>query len=319
MVSKAIEFKSKKQIEEIKAFVDGEFQVINAHPVSYSQLSKLSLNELVDRMESVYNQSLLEIWMMCLAIREKFKSDPEMGKFIKTISETNPYHPLCVVKQQTRTNYINAARFCVKHRITNLKAIGMCPTALINLAMPKYRHVADNIFKGLKIENRNHSVAHVTKLIKDELSKEIPTAVEGVLVEKMPYEQDFVLTEQEIEEEPDYIEGSFTSAGSDELKPVDTGYDGDFKRTIKQAQYDTEQVWPQVDRRAMSNDSHMIELSEISSDDLILELASRNEPRSAKERQDEIMLFVERFDASFSELRDDFEALKKRTQKLLAV
>ena len=339
MASKqALEFKSKKQVDEIRAFVDGELQTLKPEVISHAQLSKLSLDDLVERMESVHNQSLLEIWMICLAIREKFKSDPEMGRFIKTIAETNPHHPLCVVRQQTRTNYINAARFCVKHRITNLKTIGMCPTALCNLAAPKYRHVADKIYRELKVEQRNYSVAHVNMLIAKELSFDAEHENKVGLIEKMPYEHPFALTkqdeklheigiiteasgepEQETEEAHDYIEGAFSRTDDKAPESPQVGYDHVFiKHSIKQNQYDAEQVWPQVDRRAQSKDSHMIELSDISSDDLILELASRTEPKSAKERQDEIMLFVERFDASFSELGEDFEALKKRVRKLVA-
>ncbi len=349
-------FKKRKEIDEIKAFVEGG-DIRKTLPVgSFTNLEEMTADDLAYQMESVFNQSLLMMWMFSMHIRDKFSNNIEMGNFIKKLREQNPYHPLCVVRQQTRNRYIHAGRLATKLGITDLDAIGVSPTAFYELASPKnsdiatklIHHIKQDLAKKKQTKEVTRTVEYVERLIAQERSilgeSQVDTTgnIDVMDYDKPRTELRIVKVHQNIAEDAvidsvgNLIEDAIAhhefvppvALSSPEQAFTAINY-GD--RFAQSKVVDFAERRSGRDRRINSHEPELLErhgdefdshnpvyLSGLSTDDLLLELATRTEKKSAGEIKNDVMLFMERYDLSFSEQENIFEALKKWARTMQA-
>jgi hypothetical protein len=181
-------FSSRSEVEARKAFIAGAEQT---SIWDMDELKKLSLDELVDRFENVHQQYTLMTWKIMLRIREHFKSDKLMGRFLSELRERDPYHTLCTCSQVTLHRWIQAARFCERQRITDIHKTGMDKTALYHLSSPKNSEVAGKVYaeiKKMKLADRGEklSVPDVERMI--EQAKSITVEREPIAHEIIEHE-----------------------------------------------------------------------------------------------------------------------------------
>jgi hypothetical protein len=153
-------FSSRSEVEARKAFIAGSEQT---SIWDMDELKKLTLDELVDRMETINHQYTLMTWKICLRIREHFKSDKLMGQFLNELREKNPYHPLSLSSQQILNRRVQAARFCERMRIDNIHKTGLDKTGIYYLAAPRNAAVAGKVYteiKRMKLADRGEKLSN---------------------------------------------------------------------------------------------------------------------------------------------------------------
>lgn len=354
-------FKSKKEIETLKSFVEGGDMkaVIDG---SFADLKKLDVWELADRLESINNQSLMWTWMIAMAIRDHFHSDTEMGQFIKSLAEKNPHHPLCRIKQQHRNRFIHAARLCQALKITDINAVGISPTVFYKISAPKYKDFAQRLYhelkrKNLKEKDADRVIAQITAIQNETLTAP----------EKMDYDRPDMgrpalrivkVIGNVAQDQPQDIEISEKTAILDEIceniedavthnecvppvsitlmeSPLTTqnvGYNALFSKSMSKTEPESEIIVDrrQADRRGICpealqkhNDKYdhgeMFTLGDVSSEDLILELATRScEHKTLEEAKADFMLLSEHYGLSFTQLEKLFDMLGKWAKSMQA-
>jgi len=328
-------FRTPQELEQRKAFIRGEQE---AELTSFADMSKMNADELADRMESIYNQSQLMIWMLCMHIRDRFGSDKDLGEFINNLRIKNPYHPLCVVTQQARNRYVHAGRLAAKLKITDFDTVGISPTAFYAIASPKNKNIADKVFNQVK--RKNLPVDEIFRIIEQESA--IPEADEQAL-EVMDYDKPRsvlrsvkvfgnVAEDAIIEGVSELIEQEV--AKHEVVAPViltePEATSVSYNKLFMQAKEEPIEVtindehvkhdWRiDGDRRKRHDEKYAHSpLHEISADDLLLELAARREGKPFDDIKSDLMMFVERYDTSFTELEKLFDALKKWAKTMQA-
>jgi hypothetical protein len=180
-------FKSRQELEELKESVSTEDNVIAISPKKQAQqldlfmpdLKKLKLHELenrlvdldwqyADRQDVLNRQYMIIKWRICMLIRDKFDSDKLFGQHMIEFREKNPTHPLSVCSQQTFNKWVNAARFCEEHRITDLNTVKLYPESIYALSAPRHKEIAEEVYK--EVRKKNMSAADVKRLIEQRMS-----------------------------------------------------------------------------------------------------------------------------------------------------
>lgn len=145
-------FKTPAEIAARKAFIAGADAAIAGDKWSLSDLKRLSVEDLLDRLEKIDNQATLMRWRIWWAIRQQFKSDKLFGQRIIELKDNPQYAPL-LGSQQDINRALNAGKFCEKHGITDLDAIGLLKSSVYALSRPVNADVADKIFNDVKRKN----------------------------------------------------------------------------------------------------------------------------------------------------------------------
>ena len=142
--------KDKPASQSIDSYVIGD-------NISYSptDLSTLTLDDLANRYEEIHQQSQLLKGLILLEARNRFPSNNEFGEWIQTV------HALSVDSQQTRTKFMNFARY-----FQNKERNGISLTACYEISAPVNEDVADKVYEYAL--NRNLSVADIKAKIKEE-------------------------------------------------------------------------------------------------------------------------------------------------------
>ena len=142
--------KDKPASQSIDSYVIGD-------NISYSptDLSTLTLDDLANRYEEIHQQSQLLKGLILLEARNRFPSNNEFGEWIQTV------HALSVDSQQTRTKFMNFARY-----FQNKERNGISLTACYEISAPINEDVADKVYEYAL--NRNLSVADIKAKIKEE-------------------------------------------------------------------------------------------------------------------------------------------------------
>jgi hypothetical protein len=135
--------KEKAQPQSVEAYVTG-----NSIDYSLSNLSKLSLDELAGRYQEIDEQAQFLKGTILLEARSRFASNIEFGNWIQSI------HALSVDAQQTRTKYMNFARY-----FKNKDRTGMPLTVCYEISAPINADIADKVYQAAL--NKNLSVAQI--------------------------------------------------------------------------------------------------------------------------------------------------------------
>jgi hypothetical protein len=180
-------FKSRKELEELKDSVAPEDNVIAMSPKKPAQqldifmpdLKRLNLHQLeerlvdldwqyADRQDVLNRQYMLIKWRICMLIRDKFKSDKLLGQYFNEFREKNPGHPLSVCSQQTFNKWVNAARFCEEHKITDLNTVKLYPESIYALSAPKHKDISEEVYK--EVRKKNIPAVEVKRIIEQRMS-----------------------------------------------------------------------------------------------------------------------------------------------------
>ena len=147
--------KNKPSSQSIESYVTGD-------NISYSStdLSTLTLDDLASRYEEIHQQSQLLKGLILLEARNRFPSNNEFGEWIQTV------HALSVDSQQTRTKFMNFARY-----FQNKDRNGISLTACYEISAPVNEDVADKVYEYAL--NKNLSVSDIKAKIKEE-KKRLP-------------------------------------------------------------------------------------------------------------------------------------------------
>jgi hypothetical protein len=180
-----VKFKTPDEIEARRAFIAGADKdgIIQQQEDiwSFSDLKKLTNDELIDRLEQVDNQATLIKWRILWALRQRFPSDKLFGQYIADLKATRA---ICAGSHQEINRALHAGRFCEKHRITSLSSAGLLQSAVYALSRPANETIADDIYKQIK--NKNVPVKDVERYI--EQAKAVLTIEQPENPEQMPYE-----------------------------------------------------------------------------------------------------------------------------------
>jgi len=159
-----VKFKTPNEIEARRAFIAGADKdgIIQQRESiwSFSDLKKLSNDELINRLEQIDNQAMLMRWHILWVLRQRFPSDRIFGQYIAELRATRT---ICAGSHQEVNRALHAGRFCEKHRITDLTSTGLLQSAVYVLSRPANEHVADEVYK--KIKNKNVQVKEVERLL----------------------------------------------------------------------------------------------------------------------------------------------------------
>ena len=161
---KRAQLEARDVLFEEKEFDFQRKQVARIDLFSIQVLQKLTINELADKWDQLEGDYLFLKWKLAMFISDKFKSKIEFGQFLQELRIANPNHTLCTIKQATFYRYARAARFCEKHKINDLKEIGISPTAIYDLSEIANEDVVDDDFIS-NIKNKNLPVAEIKRLI----------------------------------------------------------------------------------------------------------------------------------------------------------
>ncbi len=345
-----VSFKSRQDVDKIKSFVEGGSLATIGDTGSFADLQSFDVWELADKLESIDNQSLMWKWMIAMHIRDHYPNDTEFGQFIKQLREKNPHHPLVTVTQQHRHKFIQAARLCQRLKITDINAMGISPTVFYKIAARKNDDYAERLYHALK--KKNYKEKDADRIIAQITSIPGITYEEPVALEKMDYDkpktelrtvkvfgniaEDAVIEEmgaaieQSIERHEFVPPVSLTEA---EQTTPEIGYDAVFSRMRDKVEPDDAQearnddAWQGTERRKgvslVARDQHnhkyeheAFKLADVSSDDLILELATRVEHKSDEDVKADFMMLSERYEKTFTELSRIFKSLAKWADSL---
>jgi hypothetical protein len=163
-----------------------------------NDLTGLSTEELAQRYNGIDRQSQLFKGLILLEARGRFASDKEFGQWIAT-------HGLSVGSQQSRTIFINLARF---FKDKDMEGISM--TAAYEISRPENADVAEKIY--MDVINKNLSVKEIKQKIK--IAKSIPAISLDNSTEAIGQESEI---EVEVEVESDEIMLGTTSVTTREI------------------------------------------------------------------------------------------------------
>ena len=135
--------KEKAKPQSVEAYVTG-----NSIDYSLSDLSKLSLDELAGRYQEIDEQAQFLKGTILLEARSRFASNIEFGQWIQSI------HALSVDTQQTRTKYMNFARY-----FKDKDRTGIPLTVCYEISAPINADVADKVYQAAL--GQNLSVAQI--------------------------------------------------------------------------------------------------------------------------------------------------------------
>ncbi len=350
------QFKPRTDVDKIRSFIEGDGLTTIGDTGSFADLKRLDVWELADKLESIDNQSLMWKWIIAMHIRDHYPNDTEMGQFIKQLREKNPYHPLVTITQQHRHKFIQAARLCMRLKITDINAMGISPTVFYKIAAKKNEDCAERLYHALKKKNYKEKEA-------DRIIAQI-TSIPGIAheepkLEKMDYDQDKPKTElrmvkvyaniaedaiieamgEEIEqsiEHHELVPPVTLTAPEPEQTTQAVGYNAVFSQMRDKVEPDEPQedvvmtdTWTGPERRKSvcpvvlekHNEKYSQDtfaLADISSDDLILELTARIEHKSDEEVSSDLWMVSERYEKSFTELARIYRTLAKRADSLQA-
>jgi hypothetical protein len=144
-------FKTPQEIEERNAFIAGA-EAARKDSIDIwksSDLKKLTLEALLDRLERVDNQASLLRWKIFSAIRAHFLSDKLYGQYLAELRE-NPNYAGLIGTQQDAHRSACAGRFCEKHGINNLNDAGILKSTVYALSRPANADISDSIYKQIK-------------------------------------------------------------------------------------------------------------------------------------------------------------------------
>lgn len=186
-----VKFKTPDEIEARRAFIAGADKdgIIQQQESiwSFSDLTKLSNDDLVNRLEQVDNQAMLMRWRILWVLRQRFPSDRIFGQYIADLRATRA---ICAGSHQEVNRALHAGRFCERHQITDLKSTGLLQSAVYVLSRPTNEYVADEVYK--KIKNKSVQVKDVERYI--EQAKAVLT------IEKQPQQPIEIDYEHELTE-----------------------------------------------------------------------------------------------------------------------
>ena len=341
MVSKKItKFKTPAEIAARKAFIAGADAAIQGDKWNFNDLRKLSTNDLLDRLEKVDGQATLMRWRIWWAIRQQFKSDKLFGQYIISLKENSQYAPL-IGTQQDINRALNAGRFCEKYTITDLSAWGLLKSSVYALSRPANADVADKVFNEVK--RRNLANTEVERLIYEAKAITVlkePEQVERINYDKVNSGELRVIdvkrniaqipevletTGEEFETTLSYVEQAPVTVLGQRLQEafavaaLESAHDSaDIALTIIEKKSEAPVFCPSlVDRRFTAwttapvvrdrtgdiSDRRPVELKDVSYDDLLLELASRDASMlSDDQKVSEMVLLDERFKMSHIKL-----------------
>src|SRR5659263_102007 len=116
-----VKFKTPEEIEARRAFIAGADKdgIIQQQESiwSFSDLKKLSNDELINRLEQIDNQAMLMRWRILWVLRQRFPSDRLFGQYIAELRATRA---ICAGSHQDVNRALHAGRFCERHQITDL-------------------------------------------------------------------------------------------------------------------------------------------------------------------------------------------------------
>ena len=118
---------------------------------SLTQISKLSNDEIIDRIEAIESQSWLLKARLLWELRKRYPSDREFGQYIKTW--LNSTRHLVASSQSQITNLVTIGRFCEQARIDDMSSIKVYQKSLLALAQLEDLDVAKQILR--KIIHKN--------------------------------------------------------------------------------------------------------------------------------------------------------------------
>lgn len=164
--------KTAEELAARKAFIQGaeSNEATIAPPTleqSFSELKKMTLDDLLDRLLQVDNQATLIKWRIWWAIRQHFKSDKLFGQYIEDLRR-KPTPTLCLsnMNQKAINRAWQAGQFCEKHKINDLTKIGILPTAIYELSKPQNKDIAEKIFK--EVRHKGYPVYEIERRIAQE-------------------------------------------------------------------------------------------------------------------------------------------------------
>jgi hypothetical protein len=167
-------FKTPEELTARQAFIDGA-DAARKDSIDIwksSDLKKLTLEALLDRLERVDNQAVLLRWKIFAAIREHFLSDRLYGQYLNELRGNTDYAGI-IGSQQDAHRSACAGRFCEKHGINNLNDAGILKSTVYALSRPANADISDNIYKEIK--RKSLPIAEVERLIAQ--AKSLPGTV----------------------------------------------------------------------------------------------------------------------------------------------
>jgi hypothetical protein len=244
----------------------------------FKDLKAMTPDQLADRMLQIDEQAVMLKWVIMMRIRDKFPSDREMGDFVNSIAKYNPEHPLCTITQQSRNRYIHAGRFITRHKITDLVKLKVTPTAVMEIAQPQYRDVADQVLADIR--SKGFTVDQVIKKLK--IAKAVNSGMDPVVAEEKIINPLPAVVKQPPKAMP---------------PPVTQAYV--FKPVVTQDEYPPRQT-SGMDGVELTYEA--FSLKEVRDEELLLELATRDASYASDgEIKENLLLFVERYQRSSKE------------------
>jgi len=132
-----------------EAFLRGAGKAAALPEMPFTDLSKLSNEELLLRVEQVEDQAVLNKWRCLYELRTRFASDKLFGQYLESLKDD----PTISFKYGGRTDLwraISAGRFCAKHNISSLSAVGLTISSVYVLSRKSSEAVADQVYKQIK-------------------------------------------------------------------------------------------------------------------------------------------------------------------------
>lgn len=301
-------FKTPQEIEDRNAFIAGA-EAARKDSIDIwkaSDLKKLTLEDLLDRLERVDNQATLLRWRIFAAIRAHFISDKLYGQYLAEL-RANPDYEGLIGTQQDAHRCAQAGKFCDKHGINNLNDAGILKSAVYALSRPANADVADKIYKAIK--RRSSSINEVERLIAQ--AKSLPgTVVPEVQVidydnignvqepeEKVRHLRKFIQLENGkipglMEEQREEALSGLMANAFAEAENVSRV---DYEEPEEDFEEEVEPVMLHIERTGVEQSV----LHNAPDEDLLLELASRRVTGLTPEQMvSEILLLTERFGLS---------------------
>jgi len=141
----------------------------------FSDLRKLSNEQLLDRLDQIDKQAILIKWRIWWEIRSRFKSDKLFGQYINELRNDSTHGNL-VGSQQSINQFANAGKFCERHRITDLNQVGMQISSIYELSRPSNEEISRLVYREVK--NKGYSYTEVKRRI--EVAKAINQVPETI-------------------------------------------------------------------------------------------------------------------------------------------
>ena len=347
-------FKTPEELEARNQFLAGAEAARQGDLWSVTDLKRLDMEGLLNRLDMVDAQAHLIKWRLWHAMRTHFKSDKLFGQYLQDLREKPEYadYKHLVTSQQDINRAALAGAFCEKHSINDLNHIGIRKSAIYALSRPANADVADKIFHAVK--RKSLPVAEVERMLAE--AKSIPGTLSAV-PERIDYTKPPVADSERVMHRRATIEvvgkvaqipevlGQRDAALSDMMSDafakaepvaprevINYGEIEEVDVNDVMEEFDWHQGMP--DRRAAQLTivpvkvkvpepvyiEKPVSLSQVSYDELILELAVRDYDTSELTQQQriaEILLTDERFGLSSAELIVLHNHVIKSYQKLI--